>query len=285
MNRNLQSAIRHLKCGRYRLPVGERTLIMGILNITPDSFSDGGEFFDSDRALSRAHQLAEEGADIIDIGGESSRPGSLPITPSEELDRIMPVLQHLVGKIDLPVSVDTYKPEVARAAIETGASIINDITGLRDPAMVEVVAKSDCGVVIMHMAGSPRDMQINPFYRNLIGELSDFLRQAVTMAVEAGVKKERIIIDPGIGFGKTVDHNLEILRRLHEFKSLEQPILVGPSRKSLIGHILDLPVEERLEGTAAAVTAAILHGADIVRVHDVKQMRRVAKMTDAILNR
>lgn len=285
MNRNPPSAIRHLKCGQYRLPVGERTLIMGILNITPDSFSDGGEFFDFERALSRAHQLAEEGADIIDIGGESSRPGSLPITPSEELDRIMPVLQHLVGKIDLPVSVDTYKPEVARAAIETGASIINDITGLRDPAMVEVVAESDCGVVIMHMAGSPRDMQINPFYRDLIGELSDFLRQAVTMAVEAGVEKERIIIDPGIGFGKTVDHNLEILRRLREFKSLEQPILVGPSRKSLIGHVLDLPVEERLEGTAATVTAAILHGADIIRVHDVKQMRRVAKMTDAILNR
>ncbi|MEW5766165.1 MAG: dihydropteroate synthase [bacterium] len=277
--------MRHIICGRYRLPVGERTLIMGILNITPDSFSDGGEFFDYDRAISRAHRLVEEGADIIDIGGESSRPGSLPITPSEELDRIMPVLRRLVREIDLPVSVDTYKPEVARAAIEAGASMINDITGLRDPAMVEVVAGSNCGVVIMHMAGSPRDMQINPSYRDLLGEVSDFLRQAVSRAVEAGVEPQRIVIDPGIGFGKTVEHNLEILRRLGEFKSLGQPILVGPSRKSLIGHVLNLPVEERLEGTAATVTAAILHGADIVRVHDVKQMKRVAKMADAILNR
>ncbi|MDI6792399.1 MAG: dihydropteroate synthase [bacterium] len=286
--RNPQSAIRNpqseIHCGRYRLPIGERTLIMGILNITPDSFSDGGEFLDFERAVSYARRLVEEGADIIDIGGESSRPGSLPVTPSEELNRIMPVLKRLVGEIDIPVSVDTYKPEVAGGALEAGASIINDITGLRDKDMLKVAAESNCGVVIMHMAGTPGDMQNNPSYSNLIGELCHFLRQAVSRALEAGIEAGRIVIDPGIGFGKTVEHNLEILRRLREFRSIGQPVLAGPSRKSFIGHVLDLPVKERWEGTAAAVTTTILHGADIIRVHDVKQMKRVARMTDAILS-
>jgi dihydropteroate synthase len=261
-----------------------KTHIMGILNVTPDSFSDGGHFFNRDRAIEQALRMQTDGADIIDIGGESTRPGSEPVSVRDEISRTIPVIQSLVKAANIPVSIDTCKSQVADAALSAGASIVNDISGLRfDKKMAHVIARHKAPVAIMHIKGTPKNMQNNPVYKALIPEIMDSLRESIAIAEQAGIPGDRIIIDPGIGFGKTVAHNLEIIRRLDEFAGFEKPVLLGPSRKSFIGKVLgDLPVTERLEGTAAAVAAAILKGAHILRVHDVKEMVRVARLADAI---
>ncbi len=267
-----------------RLDIGRRTLIMGVLNVTPDSFSDGGLFIGTEAAAERAERMAAEGADIIDVGGESSRPGADSVSAEVEMDRVLPVIEKLAKTIETPISIDTYKSSVARYALEMGACIVNDISALRsDPDMAQVVAQAGVSVVLMHMKGAPKDMQIDPHYDSVIDEIISFLRARIQTAVDAGISPSQIIIDPGIGFGKTAAHNLEIIRRLQEFKSLEKPILIGTSRKSFIGKVLDLPADDRLEGTAATITTAINNGVDIIRVHDVKEMARVARMTDAIV--
>jgi len=272
-----------LKIGRFSYDLAQRTHIMGVLNVTPDSFSDGGKFLEPTRALSQAIKMVEDGADIIDIGGESTRPGAESVSIEQELERVIPVIRGVHSAINKPISIDTYKAEVAREAIEAGASMVNDITGLRgDREMVRLVAEKEVPVVIMHMKGTPRDMQDNPQYVSVMGEITAFLRERIDFALKSGVQKERIVIDPGIGFGKTVEHNLEILHHLEELKSLGYPLLIGTSRKSFIGLTLDLPVEERLEGTAATVAYAIAKGVNIVRVHDVKEIARVVRMTDAM---
>ena len=268
----------------FSLDFSKKTYLMGILNVTPDSFSDGGRYFDRTLAIKRAHEMVEEGADIIDIGGESTRPGSEPVPLQEEIARTIPVIEEISKKIKVPVSIDTYKAEVAKRALDAGASIVNDISGLRfDPEMPKVVSQYKVPVVIMHIKGTPKNMQANPIYEALIPEIMDYLRESIKLAVESGIAEDKIIIDPGIGFGKTFDHNLEIIKNLHEFKYLEKPILIGPSRKAFIGKILDdAPAPERLEGTAAAVAISILNGANIIRVHDVKEMKRVADVADAV---
>lgn len=272
-----------LDCRGHRFDLSSRTHIMGVLNVTSNSFSDGGKYFDIGDAIHRAEEMVAEGADIIDVGGESTRPGAMPISLAEETARVVPVVEKLVKDSDVPISVDTYKSEMARRALEAGAHLINDISGLRfDPEMAGVAAEYGVPVVLMHIKGTPRNMQINPTYEDLISEITDYLRDGIELATEAGIEREKVLVDPGIGFGKTVEHNLEIIRRLRELASLGQPILIGPSRKSFIGKVLDLPVEDRLEGTAAAVAVSIINGANIIRAHDVKQMVRVARMVDAI---
>jgi dihydropteroate synthase len=262
----------------------KKTYIMGILNVTPDSFSDRGLYFNKSKAIKRAIQMVEDGADIIDVGGESTRPGSESITIDEELKRIIPVIEVLSKEIKIPISIDTYKSEVTRIALDAGASMINDISGLRfDPKMAEIVSEYQVPVVIMHIKGRPKDMQQNPVYEALIPEIMDYLREGIAIATRSGISEDKIIIDPGIGFGKTSEHNLEIINKLWEFTSLEKPILIGPSRKAFIGKILgDVPVTERLEGTAAAVAISIMNGVNMIRVHDVKEMVRVAKVADAV---
>lgn len=257
---------------------------MGILNTTPDSFSDGGLFHAHQTAVSRGLAMVDEGADIIDIGGESTRPGSEPVSVEEELERVIPVIKELHRTTDTPISIDTSKARVADEACKAGAAMINDITGLRgDADMATVAARHGVPVVIMHIKGTPRDMQREPYYDSLIEEICAYLREGAELAMAAGVKREDIILDPGIGFGKTQAHNLEILSRLGEIRAMGYPLLVGPSRKSFIGALTGgLPPEQRVEGTAAAVTASILNGADIVRVHDVREMTRVARVADAI---
>lgn len=268
----------------YIFDFSQRTYIMGILNVTPDSFSDGGKFFNKERAVQQALRMQDEGADIIDIGGESTRPGAEKISVKEEISRVVPVIEALANKVKIPLSIDTYKSAVAGAAILSGASIINDISGLRfDPQMPHVAARHNVPVVIMHIKGTPKNMHKNPSYKSLMPEVIDYLREGIEIARNAGVADEKIIIDPGIGFGKTLEHNLEIIKKLDEFSGLEKPILIGPSRKSFIGKILgDLPVTERLEGTSAAIAISIFNGANIIRVHDVKEMARVAKISDRI---
>jgi len=261
-----------------------KTSVMGILNVTPDSFSEGGTYFDRDAAIRYGLEMVENGADIIDIGGESTRPGAEPLDLDEELRRTIPVIETLAKRVRVPISIDTYKAEVAKKALDAGASMVNDISGLRfDAEMPKVVARHEVPVVIMHIKGTPRDMQKNPVYEALIPEIIDYLRAGIRLAMGAGVKEERIILDPGIGFGKTFDENLEILKNLQEFTGLQRPILVGPSRKAFIGKILgDAPASDRIEGTAAAVAISILNGADIVRVHDVKEISKVVRVADAI---
>lgn len=274
---------RRFYCGNKIFDLGRRTHIMGILNVTPDSFSDGGIFLDSARAIAHGMEMAAEGADIIDIGAESTRPGAEPISEAEELRRLLPVVEGLAAKIDVPISIDTYKSGVASAALEAGAAMINDISGLRfDPRLKEVAAAHQVPVIIMHIKGEPRNMQQNPRYDDLIGEILQYLGESIQQALGAGIDRSKIIIDPGIGFGKRLADNYEILRRLSEFKRLGCPLLVGPSRKSFIGNVLNLPPDQRLEGTLVAVTAAILQGADIVRVHDVKQVRRACRIADIL---
>lgn len=275
------------KCRTRTLETGGRTLVMGILNVTPDSFSDGGRFLDADAAVRHGLAMLAEGADLLDVGGESTRPGSEAVPMDEELRRVVPVVARLVKEAGAVVSVDTSKARVAEEAVAAGAEIVNDVSALRaDARMGEVVARAGAGVVLMHMQGTPRDMQRAPAYADVAAEIAAFLRARGQAAYQAGVLDEAIVYDPGIGFGKTAAHNLEILRRLPELAVLGRPLLVGPSRKSFIGKVLgDLPPEERLEGTAAAVALAIVGGASIVRVHDVKAMSRVARVADAIAGR
>lgn len=258
-------------------------LIMGILNLTPDSFSDGGLFLDVDKAVEQALILEKDGADIIDIGGESTRPGSESIDVHEELLRVLPVIEKLRKQTEIVISIDTYKAPVADTALKAGANIINDISGLTfDEQMAAVSVKHNAWVVIMHIKGTPKDMQINPIYEDLIKELKEYFITRINYAVAMGIPRENIIVDPGIGFGKRWRDNFILIRELHVFKELGLPVLVGPSKKSFIGLALDLPVDDRLEGTAAAVTASVLNGADIIRVHDVKAMSRVIKISDMI---
>ena len=269
---------------RYDLDFSKKTHIMGILNITPDSFSDGGLHFDKARAIEQAFRMIDDGADILDIGGESTRPGSEPVSLEEELRRTLPVIEALAGRISVPISIDTYKAAVAVRALEAGASMVNDISGMRfDPEMSEIVSRFKVPVVIMHIKGEPKNMQVNPVYKALIPEIMDYFRNSIQLAVKSGVPEHMIILDPGIGFGKTFEHNLEIINNLDQFGSLKKPLLIGPSRKAFLGKILGgLPPLERLEGTAAAVAISIIKGAYIVRVHDVKEMARVARVADAI---
>jgi len=279
---------------KLRLPsrtlvLGERTLVMGILNVTPDSFSDGGLFLDADAAVTRALEMERDGADILDIGGESTRPGSQAISAEEELHRILPVLEKLRGKIKIPISVDTSKSEVAEAAAAAGAEIINDVTALRnDPCIAEVARRRKLPLILMHMRGDPRTMQKSPFAKDVVRDVLTGLRRSIAIARGAGVAKSQIIIDPGIGFGKSYSQNLELLARLSELAKLGFPILIGTSRKSFIGRALEgtprvnAPKAGRIWGTAATVAASILQGAHIVRVHDVAEMSEVARVTDVL---
>lgn len=261
-----------------------RTLIMGILNVTPDSFSDGGCYQDPVDAIAHGISMVSHGADCIDVGGESSRPGSLPVSVSEELSRVCPVIEGLAKEVSVPISIDTCKPEVARAALDLGASIINDITGLANTEMRRLAAERRCPVIVMHMQGTPQTMQESPVYNDVVSEVMGFLRERVSDVVAAGLPKEYVIVDPGIGFGKTTEHNLQILRNLRDFRSIGVPVLIGTSRKGFIGKLLgNLPVDERVFGTAATVALAAANGVNIVRVHDVRAMVQVARLSDAVI--
>jgi dihydropteroate synthase len=284
----------HRKHFRLRLPsrtllLGERTLIMGVLNVTPDSFSDGGAFLDSQAAVARALELEREGADILDVGGESTRPSAAPVSAQEELSRILPLFRALRGKLRIPISVDTQKAEVAEAALAEGAEIVNDVSALRtDPRLGEVARHARAPMILMHMRGTPHTMQRGPFARDVIRDVMTGLREALARARRAGLAKSQILVDPGIGFGKSHAQNFEILARLPEFTRLGCPIVIGTSRKGFLGAALarpgepPLPPGERLPGTAVTVTASILGGAHIVRVHDVAEIARVARVADAI---
>ena len=263
---------------------GRRTLVMGIINVTDDSFSGDGLGASPQRAAEQAARMADEGADLLDVGAESTRPGAAPVPVDQELVRLLPCLEAVLARTGLPVSVDTYKARVARAALGAGASMVNDISGLRDPEMPAVIVEREAPVVVMHIKGTPRNMQQSPHYQDLLGEVYAYLADCLARAAAAGIPETQVIVDPGFGFGKAVEHNLELLRRLGELRSLGRPVLAGTSRKSTIGRVLGgLPPEERLEGTAATVALAIANGADLVRVHDVKAMVRVARMTDAVV--
>jgi dihydropteroate synthase len=265
------------------LPVQERALIMGILNVTPDSFSDGGCYLGVDAAVARAETIEAEGADLLDVGGESSRPGARPVSLEEELSRVLPVVSALAGRVRIPISVDTTKAEVARRALDAGAAVINDISALRsDPRMADVVASSRAGVILMHMQGTPVTMQEHPAYTAIVEEVCEFLHARVEAAVAAGIDRERIAVDPGLGFGKTAEQSLALLGGLSALRTLGRPLVIGPSRKSFIGAVLERPVHEREWGTAAAVAAAVLQGAHVVRVHCVAQMKDVARMAHAV---
>src|ERR1700726_551279 len=277
----------HVRSGT--LILGERTLIMGVLNITPDSFSDGGAYLDSETAIAHALRLEQDGADILDIGGESTRPGATSVTSEEELRRILPVIQVLQGKLHIPMSVDTRRADVAEAALAAGAEILNDVSALQmDPRLAEVARRSRVPLILMHMRGTPQTMQRGPFARDVIRDVMAGLRDAVARAKRAGLTKMQLMLDPGIGFGKKHEQNFEILARLPEFARLACPIVIGTSRKAFLGKALAkfgdpaAPTEDRLLGTAATVTASILGGANIVRVHDVAEMARVARVADAI---
>ena len=261
-----------------------RPLVMGIVNVTPDSFSDGGEFLSPDAAAAHAMELIEAGADLLDIGGESTRPGSRRIDPGEQIARIAPVLRKLAVATSTAISVDTTRSAVAAAALDLGVAVVNDIcAGRDDPAMFRLVAERHVALILMHMQGEPATMQLKPVYADVVGEIIAFLGERIEVARQAGVAVNRIVVDPGIGFGKTLEHNLEILRRLHEFKSLGRPLLIGPSRKGFIGRVTgETEPSRRLMGTAAAIAWSIAAGADIVRVHDVAEMASIVRMIDAI---
>jgi len=270
---------RTLRCGRYELPYERQTQIMGILNITPDSFSDGGRFNALEQAVSRAKEMVQEGAHIIDVGGESTRPGAKPVSLEEELSRVIPIIEALSNEIDVPISIDTYKAEVARQAVNAGATIINDVWGAKkEPEIAKVAAEFNVPIILMHNRKERH-------YHNLIEDMISDLKESVRIAIEAGVKEENIVLDPGIGFAKTFEDNLEVMRHLDRICSLKYPVLLGTSRKSFIGHVLDLPPVERVEGTGATVCLGIERGCQFVRVHDVKEIARMAKMMDAMLGK
>ncbi|HEX2056284.1 MAG TPA: dihydropteroate synthase [Nitrospiraceae bacterium] len=273
-----------MEAGRHRLDCTERALLMGVLNVTPDSFFDGGLYQTEAGAVARAKQMVEEGVDVIDIGAESSRPGSEPISESEELKRLIPIVEALHQVVSVPLSVDTTKSGVARRAIEAGASIVNDISAMTfDPDMARVVAESGAGIVLMHMQGVPRTMQRAPRYDDVVGEVRSFLGGRIETAVGAGISRKQIMLDPGIGFGKLLEHNLTLLAHLETFTQLGRPLLVGLSRKGFLGQLLHQPVGERLFGTAAAAALAVQQGATILRVHDVGPMRDVIRTVTAIM--
>ncbi len=274
-----------LRTSRREIEIVERTLIMGIINTTPDSFSDGGRFATPATAVEEALRMVEDGADMIDIGGESSRPGSDPVSEKEELRRVMPVIRGLAGRISVPLSIDTMKANVAREALAEGVEIINDISSLKyDDRMASVAAESGAAVILMHMRGLPKTMQSGDLaYSSLLGDVIAFLKERIDSAQQRGVAPVQVMIDPGIGFGKTAMDNVRLIRRLSEFKVLGRPIVTGVSRKSFIGYVTGGGPQERIEGTAAAVTAAILNGSRVIRVHDVKTMKKVAAMADALV--
>jgi dihydropteroate synthase len=278
--------VREWKLARRSLPHGERTLVMGVLNVTPDSFSDGGQFLSCEQAVTHARQMIEEGADIIDVGGESTRPGSDFVSQEEELRRVIPVIEQLASETSVPISIDTTKSAVARAALQAGAEIVNDISGLRfEPALAKEVASARAGLVLMHSRGTPKDMQQLPWAEDIMTEVIGGLRESVTCAEQHGVAQEMIAIDPGIGFGKTVEQNLELIARLDQIARAfpDLPILIGTSRKSFLGKLLNgAPADERLYGTIATVVASVLNGAQIVRVHDVKATVEAIRVADAI---
>ena len=268
-----------------RLLLGQKTWLMGIINVTPDSFSDGGLYFNKKKAVDRGLELAEEGANIIDIGGESTRPGSDFISTEEELMRTVPVISALRKKTDVLISVDTTKSEVAEAALGEGADIINDISSFRfDPKMLSLAAQKDIPVILMHMKGTPKNMQLNPFYEDLLAEIRGFLEERIATAQAYGIKKEKIIIDPGIGFGKSFKDNLTLIKSLKFLEPIDRPILIGISRKSFIGKILSLPPQERTEGTIASAVLSIINGAHILRVHDVEAVKRAVLVTETIID-
>lgn len=273
-----------LRARDKELELGRRTRLMGVVNITPDSFYDGGRFFERSKAVERCLQLVESGADIVDLGGESSRPGAEPVTEQEELDRVLPVLQEVRKQVPVPISVDTCKSTVAREALKEGADIVNDVSAFRlDPEMPKVVREWNAAVVLMHMRGTPEVMQEIPPSEDILEEVHADLQTAVSTALENDIPRESVVIDPGIGFGKTVEDNCRILNQLSFLETLDLPVLVGTSRKSFLGTILDIPAEERIWGSAASVAIAIMRGAHIVRLHDVGEMSQVARVTDAIL--
>ncbi|MFH1406719.1 MAG: dihydropteroate synthase [Candidatus Omnitrophota bacterium] len=274
-----------LKLGDNRLYLGERTNVMAIINRTPDSFSDGGIMMNDTYAMNSARRFVKKGADILDVGGESTRPGANRVSAKEEIRRTVPFVKKLAKSLDVPISIDTTKSEVAEAALDAGAVMVNDISGLRrDKKIAKVIARHKAGCVIMHSKGTPKTMQKNPAYKNLMREVMDSLKKSIEAALSAGVDKNKIIIDPGIGFGKTLEHNLRILKSLKELEVLNMPIMIGTSRKSFIGNVLDRPLSDRVFGTAASVAWAAANGAHIVRVHDVDEMKQVASLIDAIIN-
>ena len=287
----IRGKIFRLELRSQTLVLGERTLVMGVINVTPDSFSDGGKFFQTENAVKAVLAMELAGADIVDIGAESTRPGSLGISADEELERLLPVLKALRGRLKIPFSVDTQKASVAEATLDAGAEILNDISGLKsDPRIAEVAAKSGSPLILMHMRGTPRTMQKGPFAKDVVRDVLSGLRRSAEVARKAGVRKSQIVLDPGIGFGKSFAQNYELLAELPELAKLGYPLLVGTSRKGFLGATLTrngrpLPVEARIWGTAASVTASILNGAHIVRVHDVEEMVQVARVADCVLHR
>jgi len=269
--------------GPYRLVFGKRTLIMGVLNVTPDSFSDGGLFFRRDQAVARGEALAAEGADVLDVGGESTRPFSEPVSAAEEKERILPVIRELVKRVKIPISVDTCKAEVAAAALDAGAAMVNDVSALRfDPEMGRTVARFSVPLILMHMQGTPRDMQVHPHYDRLLPEIRDFLAERIRAAQEAGIAFGHLLVDPGIGFGKTFEHNLTLLKRLDFFRDLDRPLVLGTSRKAFIGKITGRDPLDRDRGTAATLAVGAWQGAHMVRVHNVQAAKEVLAVTDAI---
>ena len=281
--RNISKIQYTLRCRKRTLTLGKRTLLMGVLNVTPDSFSDGGLFFDKEKAIAHGIRMVEEGADIIDIGGESTRPGSKPLELDEELRRVIPVIESLSKKVGVPISIDTYKSAVAQRAIEAGAEIINDISALNfDQSLAQVAAKENTPLVLMHIRGTPETMQKNVYYESLLSEILHSLKDSIRMAESAGVDPRQIIVDPGIGFGKTVEDNLFIIKNLYEFRILGKPILLGTSRKSFIGKILNAEAGDRLEGTLSSIAIGVLNGAHVIRSHDVLQTRKAIAVADAI---
>lgn len=277
------SAAQLWRFGRREFNLSVTPCVMGILNLTPDSFSDGSRYDSVSAAVDAALQMEADGADIIDVGGESTRPGAPPVTAAEEFDRVMPVIERLVGRVKVPISIDTWKASVASSALSVGVEIVNDISAMGfDPLMKEVLAGSSAGVVLMHTRGRPGDMQSNTAYGDIVSEVADSLQASIDAAVLAGISKERIVVDPGIGFGKSVSGNLEIIRRLNEFARLGRPLLIGTSRKSFIGKVLGRGIDERLFGTTASVAVAMMNGALLFRVHDVRAVRDTVDMVRAI---
>ena len=271
----------HFSCGRFQLDLS-KPRVMGIVNVTPDSFSDGGKFNTTDKAVAHALELVEQGADILDIGGESTRPGATPVPLAEELDRVIPVIKAL-AKAGIPLSIDTYKPEVMRAAIDAGADMVNDVCALQGHGALEIVAASQVGVCLMHMQGRPQTMQVDPQYQDVVKEVADFLAARLKATEQAGIARERIVLDPGFGFGKRTEHNLTLLNHLSSLQSLGLPLLVGLSRKSVLGQVVGLSIDERIHASIAASVVSVMKGANIVRVHDVKPTVDALKIVSAMM--